>query len=136
MHTELPQAAPGPAISHWPSQRVQAQAHCHGGQGRVAVFRPFERGSAPAALGQVDFIDLVVVPPGSSIGTHRHGHNQEWYVILAGHGRMWFDGAWRPVQAGDTLVNPPGGEHGLHNDSDEPLQLLVFQLSARTEAKA
>ncbi|MFZ5542507.1 MAG: cupin domain-containing protein [Pseudomonadota bacterium] len=107
--------------------RLQPETGCHGGEGTIAVFRPFQReAGSPTA---VDFIDLVVMPPGATIGRHRHGDNEEWYVILAGSGRMWFGGEWRAVRAGDILVNPPHGEHELRNGSAADIQLLVFQTS-------
>lgn len=118
-----------PLISHWPSQRTRPEPGCHDGDGTVAVFRPFDRHRTAGPWGQVDFIDLVVLPAGSSIGRHRHGNNQEWYVILKGEGRMWLDGAWQAVRPGDTLVNPPQGEHELRNETEQPIELLVFQLS-------
>ncbi|MFI5617765.1 cupin domain-containing protein [Streptomyces sp. NPDC051567] len=97
---------------------------CHGGVGHVHVFRPFER----AADGrQVDFIDLAVVPPGSAIGLHRHGDDEEWYVLLEGTATMLLDGEEFPVSAGDIVVNRPFGEHGLRNDSSRDVRLFVFQ---------
>ena len=44
-------------------------------------------------------------------------------------GGMWFGGQQRAVAAGDILVNPPFGEHGLENRSGADIRLLVFQLS-------
>jgi mannose-6-phosphate isomerase-like protein (cupin superfamily) len=78
----------------------------------------------------VDFIDLVTVPPGCSIGDHDHGDNEERYVILSGSGTMTMDGAGLAVSAGDVLVNRRFGRHGLCNTSAEELRLLVFQVSA------
>lgn len=106
---------------------LRPETGCHDGAGTVGVFRPFLRA---ADSGAVDFIDLVVVPPGASIGRHTHGDNTEWYVILEGAGTMWFGGAERAVARGDILVNPPYGEHGLCNGSHAPLTLLVFQVSS------
>ena len=123
----VPAAAPPlPPISHLDRDHLRPEAHCHAGIGSVHVYRPYLR-SAHGEL--VDFIDLVVVPSGATIGRHRHGNNTEWYVILQGSGRMWFDGAERDVHAGDILVNPPFGEHGLVNQSGADIRLLVFQLS-------
>lgn len=117
---------PAGSVSNLLRDHLVDEIGCHGGIGSVAAFRAYRRAGAGAL---VDFIDLVVVPPGASIGRHRHGDNVEWYVVLAGSGAMWFDGQIRMVGAGDILVNPPYGEHGLENRSAQPLHLLVFQLS-------
>ncbi|CAL9670929.1 cupin domain-containing protein [Streptomyces sp. enrichment culture] len=99
---------------------------CHGGRGHVDVFRPFER--RPGGL-RVDFIDLAIVPPGSEIGRHRHGDDEEWYVVLEGSATMLLDGEEFPVSAGDIVINRPFGEHGLRNDSGHDVRLFVFQAS-------
>lgn len=119
------------SVSNLFRDHLRPETGCHDGAGTVGVFRPFLRG---AGAGVVDFIDLVVVPPGASIGRHAHGDNTEWYVILDGEGSMWFGGQERAVGRGDVLVNPPYGEHGLVNGSAAPLTLLVFQVSSGANA--
>lgn len=125
-------ALPAGAVGNLTRGLLAEEIGCHDGLGAVASFRPYRR-DAGSAL--VDFIDLVVVLPQASIGRHRHGQNVEWYVILAGSGLMWFGGELRQVGPGDVLVNPPQGEHGLENRGEEPLQLLVFQLSHDAQAQ-
>jgi mannose-6-phosphate isomerase-like protein (cupin superfamily) len=119
------------SVSNLYRDHLRAEAGCHGGQGAVDVFRPYLRA---AGAGVVDFIDLVVVPPGASIGRHAHGDNTEWYVILDGSAVMWFGQRERAVGRGDILVNPPHGEHGLVNHSAGALTLLVFQVSSGAAA--
>lgn len=127
-----PKAAPGTVTNLYRDHLAPEEA-CHGGMGSVAVYRPFQRTDGDQ---RVDFIDLVVIPPGASIGRHRHGDNVEWYVILSGNGSMWFDHALRQVGPGDILVNPPYGEHGLENRSSQPIELLVFETSSAPKAGA
>jgi mannose-6-phosphate isomerase-like protein (cupin superfamily) len=110
-------------VFHGELRRVE---RCHGGAGHVGVFRPFER---LAGGRQVDFIDLAVIPPGSEIGPHRHGDDEEWYVVLRGDATMLLGGERFPVSAGDIVVNRPFGEHGLRNDSSQDVHLFVFQVS-------
>ncbi|BCJ66309.1 cupin domain-containing protein [Polymorphospora rubra] len=98
----------------------------HGGTGTIRVHRAFDRAYAPAG---VAFVDLVVLPPGTSIGLHRHGDDQETYVILRGAGRMTLDGDTFDVVAGDVVVNRPYGEHGLANSGADDLHLLVFEIA-------
>ena len=97
----------------------------HGGRGTIWAHRMFDRAQAPA---DVAFIDLVVVPPGTSIGLHRHGDNEETYVILSGHATMTRDGTTFPVGPGDVVLNRPFGVHGLENDGDTDLHLMVFEI--------
>ncbi|WP_225828539.1 cupin domain-containing protein [Streptomyces naphthomycinicus] len=96
----------------------------HGGLGTILAHRVFAR--RPGSPG-ADFIDLAVLPPGTSIGRHRHGTDRETYVVLDGTGLMYRDGVEFRVAAGDVVVNTPHGEHGLLNDGDQDLRLLVFE---------
>lgn len=96
----------------------------HGGLGTILAHRLFAR--RPGGAG-ADFIDLAVLPPGTSIGRHRHGDDRETYVVLEGGGLMYRDGEEFRVGPGDVVVNDPHGEHGLLNDGARELRLLVFE---------
>lgn len=103
---------------------LSPKPHDHDGIGTILAHRIFARdGRNPGA----SFIDLAVLPPGTSIGRHRHGNDHETYVVLSGSGVMYRDGTEFRVSAGDVVVNQPYGEHGLFNDSDTDLSLLVFE---------
>ncbi|MEU5900482.1 MULTISPECIES: cupin domain-containing protein [Streptomyces] len=111
---------------------LTAKEHDHGGLGTILAHRIFARAEGSAGA---DFIDLAVLPPGASIGRHRHGADRETYVVLAGSGLMFRDGEEFRVGAGDVVVNRPHGEHGLLNDSADAtdLHLLVFEVSEISE---
>jgi len=96
----------------------------HGGTGALHVYRAYDRMREPSAIA---FIDVVAIPPGSSIGLHQHGDDEETYVVMRGKGEMTVDGAVFSVGAGDVIRNRPYGHHGLINCGDEDLQLLVFE---------
>ncbi|NUT37135.1 MAG: cupin domain-containing protein [Hamadaea sp.] len=98
----------------------------HGGVGPLHAYRAFDRSRDPSP---VAFIDVVIIPPGTSVGLHQHGDDQETYVILRGRGTMTVDERTFPVAAGDLVRNPAYGRHGLVNDGDEDLHLLVFEVA-------
>jgi mannose-6-phosphate isomerase-like protein (cupin superfamily) len=102
----------------------------HGGDGLVNAVRIARAGDLAGAC---DFIDYAEVPPGTSIGDHRHGPDEEeFYLILAGRGLLRLEDRTGEVAAGHLIRNPPGGLHGLRTIGDEPLKLFVFQLSVPT----
>ncbi|MFI9151604.1 cupin domain-containing protein [Streptomyces sp. NPDC053367] len=101
-----------------------AKEHDHGGLGTILAHRLFTRTEGGEGA---EFVDLAVLPPGTSIGRHRHGPDRETYVVLRGNGLMYRDGAEFRVGTGDVVVNRPHGEHGLVNDADGELWLLVFE---------
>jgi mannose-6-phosphate isomerase-like protein (cupin superfamily) len=107
-------------------QAALAEVVAHGGEGRIQFARIAGSG---ALAGACNFIDYAVVPPGASIGRHRHAQDEEeLYLVLEGSGRMWRNGETFAVRAGDLVRNPPGGEHGLECTGDGPLRLFVFEL--------
>ena len=103
-----------------------ADVRAHHGEGLIRFAR---LASAGDLAGPCNFIDYAELPPGASIGRHRHASDEEeLYLVLEGSGRMWRDGEAFPVRAGDLVRNRPGGEHGLENTADVPLRLFVLEL--------
>jgi len=81
-----------------------------------------------------EFIDYAVVPPGTSIGDHRHAaHEEEFYLVLSGSGVMRLEDETFPVAAGDLVRNLPGGLHGLANTGSEDLSLFIFAFTQPLE---
>jgi mannose-6-phosphate isomerase-like protein (cupin superfamily) len=78
------------------------------------------------------FLDLTVMPPGTTIGLHRHSSdNEEYYVVISGQGEMQIEDLRFPVSQGHVVVNRPGGAHALANVGDCPLQLVVIEIPNR-----
>jgi len=98
----------------------------HGGEGRIGFARVADAG---ALAGACNFIDYAELPPGASIGRHRHAEDEEeLYLVLEGQGSMWRDGEQFEIRTGDLVRNRAGGEHGLCNTGASPLRLFVFEL--------
>lgn len=106
-------------------QSALAKHSSHGGRGLAAGATLFDGAEFKSGL---RFINYTELDPGVSIGYHAHGRDEEVYVILEGGGEMTVDGETRRVGRGDVIVNPPGGSHGLKNDGDGVLRVLVFEV--------
>lgn len=101
----------------------------HGGEGRIGFHRI---ASAAQLAGACNFIDLAVLPPGASIGLHRHREDEEeFYLVLEGAGVMRREGEEFAVGPGDLVRNPPGGAHALRNTGQGPLRVFVFEVAVR-----
>lgn len=116
-------------IKNYYTAEKQLQESSHDGAGPVDLY---EIWGADNFHSNIDFCDRVVVPPDSSIGYHRHGNNEEMYILLEGEGLMTIDGKEVVVRKGDMILNQAGGHHGLLNNSAEDIDLLVIQVGIKT----
>ena len=66
-------------------------------------------------------VTWVDVPPGAEQRAHSHPDSEQVYVIVRGTGRMRVAGDNEQVTEGDLVFIPPGAEHGIVNDSPDPL---------------
>jgi mannose-6-phosphate isomerase-like protein (cupin superfamily) len=114
-------------IKKHPDMRHEPLENCHDGEGAL----DWKEVLAPDNLKDrhLNFVHDDVLAPGVSIGIHSHKDDEEYYYILAGAGTMSLDGEDCRVAAGDITAVYPGGEHGLLNDGDQDLRVLVFSIS-------
>lgn len=115
-------------IKNYYNADKRLQQASHGGKGPVDLYEIWGRKHFQS---DIDFIDRVVVPPDSSIGYHRHGSNEEMYILLEGEGLMTLDGKEVIVRKGDMILNSADGQHGLVNNSSEDIDLLVIQVGIK-----
>jgi mannose-6-phosphate isomerase-like protein (cupin superfamily) len=107
----------------------QTATPAHNGRGRLNFARLATR---TVLSGACNFIDFTCMPPGSSIGLHTHGMDEEeFYLILEGEGRMHRDGVSFSVRPGDLIRNHPGGTHSLVNTGSTQMKLFVFEVAVK-----
>ena len=95
----------------------------HDGEG-VVTRRRFFRDATRLPV-QIEVWEL---PPGASEGSHIHdGENtlEEFYYFISGRGVMWMDDEEMPVGPGDSVMAPPGVDHGFRTEGDDPLKLVI-----------
>lgn len=112
-------------IKNFLNAQLGDEVQCHDGIGTLKNVTLIKEGEAAS---QLRFVNYTVLPPETSIGHHRHGNDEEYYIVLEGEGRMYVDGESKRVVAGDIIVNKPFGEHGLVNDTEKDLKILVFEV--------
>ena len=64
--------------------------------------------------------------PGATIGLHIHETSSEVIYILAGKGKVLYEGEYEPLEVGSCHYCPKGKGHSLINDSDEDLEFLAI----------
>jgi mannose-6-phosphate isomerase-like protein (cupin superfamily) len=67
----------------------------------------------------------LTLPPGASIGPHRHEGETEYYAIISGWGEVTEDDGKKKVAAGDIVVTGDGESHSIANIGEEPLVFIA-----------
>jgi len=69
--------------------------------------------------------------PGTGAPRHLHPEDEELILVLTGFALLEVDGKEEELEAGDTVVLPPGIWHGLLNTGESTLHTLAVFSSAR-----
>lgn len=67
----------------------------------------------------------LVLPPGASIGMHKHEMEDEVFIIERGKGILDDGHSQTNVESGDVILTGNGAEHALINNGNEPLELIA-----------
>ena len=101
-------------------------ARCHGGRGEVGLREVW--GTRDFST-NFEYLSHLLLPPGTSVGYHRHDGVQEAYIIMSGSGRVTVDNETAEVVRGDVIPNRLGGTHGIYNHTTADLELFVVGVS-------
>jgi quercetin dioxygenase-like cupin family protein len=105
---------------------IQTREGIRGGAGKAQLLEYV----SPGEMAGVEFVSILTLEPGASIGQHPHPEEEELYLILEGMGTGILDGEAFPVGPGDAFLCKAGHAHGLANGPDSPLTFLAV-LSGR-----
>ena len=104
-------------------QPIELRDQMRGGTGTTTVQALFP----PEAFGAaVRLCARLTLPPGASIGPHRHEGEDEVYVIVRGEGLLTDDAGTSRVGPGDAVLTGRGASHSLANTGADPLELTAF----------
>lgn len=125
--SKAPLESPAPFLVGYIDDRLLQQVEgAHEGKGKLGFRRIYSYESFTTNWG---FIDHVVLPPGTSIGYHRHDRMEECYMVIEGKGRATLDGKTFDVQGGDFILNRIHGDHGIYNNGDKDMIVLNMCVS-------
>jgi mannose-6-phosphate isomerase-like protein (cupin superfamily) len=111
---------------------TQHHENIRGGAGTVTfkhLLKPEEM------LGKGRLFAEITLPPGASIGLHRHDGSVEAYYFLEGKGRYIDGDKVFDVAAGDLTLVDDHGSHSVENTGDVPLRLIGLILFTDDQAQ-
>ena len=104
------------------AMETEVRPGMRGGTGTVSVqhfFKPGEMTSKTRLCARLS------LPPGASIGTHRHEHEDEVYIILSGEGLLDDGHTKTPVRSGDAVLTGKGESHAIANTGEGVLEIIA-----------
>ncbi|MFN3325651.1 MAG: cupin domain-containing protein [Bryobacteraceae bacterium] len=75
------------------------------------------------------YIDHVVVPPGASIGRHKHEGVEEFYYVIDGRGSVTVNRESSAIGKGDAVPVRFGEVHSFENTGPEDLEMLTIGIA-------
>lgn len=101
---------------------VDERSEMRGGKGTVRIEHMW---SKDEMKGKTRLFAKLTLVPGSSIGFHEHGGEEEIFVILKGKGRIQDGDEVAEVGPGDTILTGNGAGHAVESIGDEPLEMVA-----------
>jgi mannose-6-phosphate isomerase-like protein (cupin superfamily) len=71
------------------------------------------------------YVDHVLIPSDSSIGSHSHDAQEEIYYVISGRGRATVQGETVEIGPGDGISCRTGEAHGFYNSFQSDLEMMV-----------
>ena len=111
--------------------RHNDEVNLKGGKGTLEIVNFLEKEESGGA-GRLFAVSII--PPGCSIGTHRHDGDFEVYYMLKGKAHVVDNGIPGTLEPGDCMVCYDGDTHSIENRGETPVEYIALILNSRKEA--
>lgn len=105
------------------SLESEVRSEMRGGKGSVTIRHFFKQGEIKA---KCRLCSKLIMPPGASIGPHKHEGEDELFIIERGVGILDDGHDKIKVGPGDAILTGNGETHSICNAGDEPLELIAI----------
>ena len=96
-----------------------------GGKGTLKLFHILEKDELS---GKGRLCTREIIPPGNSVGYHKHEGDFELYYVLEGEGLVNDNGFETTIRKGDMVRTGHGESHAIKNVGDRDLDLITLIL--------
>jgi mannose-6-phosphate isomerase-like protein (cupin superfamily) len=104
----------------------------NGGTGTVQYRRALDPSVFSTAW---SYVDHLLIPSGSSVGSDRLSDMSEVYYVLAGDGKITVDGQSAEIHTGDAIPIRLNEEKAIESTGKNPLELMVIGVARDLDAK-
>jgi len=105
--------------------RTNDEVRLKGGRGTIQVVNFLEK-EENCGVGRL--FGVSIIPPGCSIGYHKHEGDFEVYYFLEGKAKVCDNGTEDILVPGDCMVCYDGDSHGIENIGDCDLKYIALIL--------
>ena len=102
---------------------TEVRSELRGGVGNVTFQHFFKKDEITA---RTRLCARLILPPGVSIGLHKHEGEDELFVVTRGKGLIDDGKTKEPVQVGDAILTGKGEAHAVINNGGEPLEMVAI----------
>jgi mannose-6-phosphate isomerase-like protein (cupin superfamily) len=119
---------PKPVFMFAPLRRnlLRPVEHMNGGKGTVQYRRAL---TSEMFLTNWAYLDHMLLPPGASVGRHKHMGLEEVFYVMSGQGSVTVNGESADIRKGDAVPVLLQEVHSFQNTGAQDLELLVVGIS-------
>jgi len=103
--------------------RTELRENMRGGNGTVKIEHLWEPKTEMRGANRM--AARLILPPGASIGFHRHENEEELFFIVKGQAEADDNGRKVALGPGDTLLTGNGAGHAIGNTGADDLEIVA-----------